>query len=249
MNVAAAATMTSSQYSDWAYLVIFFGVAAGWVGVPMIGAAVVSGASVLASQDKLEIVPVLVVSVIAGAVGGPLGYQVGQRWGRELLDRPGWREERRRKSLATAERIYLRWGRLAVFMTPSWMAGVARMRFSTFVLWNVFASIAFTLSTGPTAYGAGKASSGNSDTESLIYLIVGLAVAVGVLQLARRYRRTRGARRADRLLAGEPSGPTGGPSSPAGGPSSPAGAPGAPDAPDAPAVSGGDDDRGGSGPA
>jgi membrane-associated protein len=166
----------------------------------------------LASQGKLEIVPVLVVSVIAGAVGGPLGYQVGLRWGRELLERPGRRQERRRASLAAAERIYARWGRLAVFMTPSWMAGTARMRFATFVVWNVFASIAFTLSTGPTAYGAAQVSSGHSDTESLTYLIVGLAVAVGGLQLARRYRRAHSERRATRPLAG---GPPDAPSGPA----------------------------------
>ena len=91
---------------------------------------------------------VLVVSTIAGEVGGLIGYSIGFRWGRELAERPGRHHDSRERMLARGERAYARWGRLAVFFTPAIISGTARMKYGQFIVWNLVASFAFSLSVG-----------------------------------------------------------------------------------------------------
>jgi membrane protein DedA with SNARE-associated domain len=166
------------------------------MGVPVIGAAVIGFAAVLASQGELNIAAVLVVAAIGCEVGGLGGYKIGDRWGRELLERPGLGLAWRKKTLARGEEVYQRWGRAAVFVTPSIVCGVLEMKFRQFVVWNFFAGSAFVLSVGPVAYGAGKVSTGQHDPVSLSMLIGGVAVAGVCALLVRRYLRWHRARRA-----------------------------------------------------
>ena len=102
----------------WQYLLLFLAVAASWAGVPVIGTAALGAAAVAASQDKLDLAAVIVVAVLAGEVGGLGGYGIGRRWGRRLLERPGKHQPGREKMMQRGERLYARWGWLAVFVTP-----------------------------------------------------------------------------------------------------------------------------------
>src|SRR5271163_2951704 len=130
----------------WRYLVLFLAVMASWAGVPFIGAAAVGAAAVAASQGQLNLVAVIVVATIAGEVGGLIGYAVGFRWGRQILERPGKRQAGRQKIVERGEQAYEKWGRLAVFVTPAIVSGTAKMHHGQFVLWNFVASLAFALS-------------------------------------------------------------------------------------------------------
>ena len=105
----------------WQYLLLFLAVAASWAGVPFIGTAALGAAAVAASQRRLDLAAVILVSVIAGEVGGLGGYAVGRRWGRRLLERPGRHQARREKMEEQGERVYARWGTLAVFVTLTWL--------------------------------------------------------------------------------------------------------------------------------
>jgi membrane protein DedA with SNARE-associated domain len=190
-----AAASSASSGGLWAYLAVFFLVMIGWAGIPAIGGAVIAGAAVLASQGHLNIVAVLAVSVLATGVGGLIGYYVGLRWGRAIMDRPGPFLRRRQQAVATGEALYAKWGRLAVFFTPCLVSGIARMKLAQFAVWNLMAGAVYVLSVGPAAYGAGKISSGQQGLGSVGSLIVGVAVGVAAFVLARRYRRRRKARR------------------------------------------------------
>ena len=59
------------------------------MGVPFRGTAAIGAAAVFASQGKLNIAAVLIVAVIGNEVGGLLGYKIGDRWGRRILEHPG----------------------------------------------------------------------------------------------------------------------------------------------------------------
>jgi membrane-associated protein len=113
----------------WQYLLLFLAVAASWAGVPVIGTAGLGAAAVAASQERLQLAAVIVVAVVAGEVGGLAGYAIGRRWGRRLLERPGRHQAGREKMMQRGERLYARWGWLAVLFTPAIVSGTANMPF------------------------------------------------------------------------------------------------------------------------
>lgn len=191
MQPLAAAGPTAAL-GAWAYLAVFAAAAAGYMGVPFIGTAVVSFAAVLASQGQLNIVAVLVVAAAGCEVGGIGGFKIGDHWGRQLLEHPGPGLAWRKKAVAKGEGVYQKWGRAAVFVTPSIVSGVLQMKFRQFVVWNFLAGTVFVVAVGSAAYGAGKVSTGHHDPVSLGMLIGGIAVAAVCVVLIRRdYRRHR----------------------------------------------------------
>ena len=135
---------------------------------------------------------ILIIAAVAGEVGGIIGYRVGDRWGRQLIDRPGKRQASRKELMAKGERAYAKWGRLAVFFTPAIISGTAKMKQGQFVVWNLVASTAFALAVAPTAYGVGRVATGHNSTKDVVFLVFGLAMsALLVLVLMRRHRRHR----------------------------------------------------------
>jgi membrane protein DedA with SNARE-associated domain len=170
--------------------VLFLAVTTSWAGVPAIGSAAAAAAAVAASQGNLNLAAVMVVSVIAGEAGGLIGYSVGHRWGSQILARPGKRQAGRQQLLDKGERAYAKWGRLAVFFTPAIISGTAKMKLSQFVVWNFFASVAFTLSVTATGYGVGRVTTGHHSTEDIVILVLGVAMsAVLISVMVKRHRR------------------------------------------------------------
>lgn len=192
--LAAAGSSVSDSFLT--YLGILALVMLGWAGIPGIGATVLGAATLAASQGKLNITAVLIVALIAVELGGMTGYSVGVRWGRELLSHPGPLLARRQRMLTAGEAVYAKWGRLAVFFTPCMISGIAKMKYSQFVVWNFLAGAVYVFSVGLSVYGAGKLSTGHHDPVSWASLIVGVAVGVAAFLLGRRYHRRRKARRA-----------------------------------------------------
>src|SRR5215467_6874043 len=89
----------------WQYLLLFLAVAASWAGVPAVGTAGLGAAAVAASQGRLNLIAVIVVSVVAGEAGGLAGYAIGRRWGQRLLKHPGKHQAGREKVLKRGERL------------------------------------------------------------------------------------------------------------------------------------------------
>jgi membrane protein DedA with SNARE-associated domain len=189
MNYVVATDLAATW---WHYVVLFAAVAASWAGVPVVGAAVAGAAGIAASQGNLDLAAVVVVTTAAGEAGGLLGYRIGFRWGRELLDRPGRHQARRQRLLAEGERAYTKWGGLAVFFTPAIVSGTAKMRHGRFVFWNLIASLGFAVSVTASAYGIGKLATGHHTAHDLIVLLAGItASALIVFVFVRHHRRTR----------------------------------------------------------
>ena len=173
-------------------VLLFLAVAASWAGVPAIGATALTAAAVGASQGKLDLAVVIAVSTVAGEVGGLIGYSIGDHWGRELAERPGRHHDSRERMLARGEQAYARWGRLAVFFTPAIISGTAKMKFGQFALWNLLASLGFSVSVGASAYGLGRVATGHHTGRDIALLVIGVLIGV-VLVVRTRRRRHRGA--------------------------------------------------------
>ena len=179
----------------WEYILLFLVVAASWAGVPFVGATGLTAAAVAASQGELNLAAVVIVATAGGEAGGLLGYAVGNRWGRQLLERPGKHQAGRQKMVEHGEAAYARWGRLAVFFTPAIVSGTANMRRGQFVVWNLVASFAFALAVAATTYGLGRLFSGHHAWHDIAALVVGLVVGALITVFFVRRRRRVTARR------------------------------------------------------
>ncbi len=186
MHLLASADIAGSW---WEYLALFVAVAASWAGVPFIGATALGAAGVAASQGRLNLALVVGVATVAGEVGGLVGYAIGNRWGRRLLERPGKHQAGRQRMVERGEHAYATWGRLAVFFTPAIVSGTAKMQHGQFVLWNLVASFGFSVSVAASAYGMGRIVTGHYSPHDIATLLVGLVVGVLVTVFYVRHRR------------------------------------------------------------
>ena len=105
------------------------------------------------------------------------------------MERPGRWEERRKKTLEKGHEIYGRWGWLACFVIPSFVAGIARMRFPIYLIFGTIAAFLHASATALGAYGAGKVSSGHNDIVSILELALGVVVLALIAQRFRLRRR------------------------------------------------------------
>ncbi len=157
-------------------------------GVPVPGETALIVGGVLASQGQMRIGFVIAAAAGAAIVGDNLGYQIGRRGGRWLLQRPGPFLRQRVQVLATGEPFFERHGPKAVFFGrfilglrtwASWLAGATHMRWRTFFLWNALGGICWATGIGLIAYFLGS-SAGNLITTFGIYgLVAVLLAAIG----------------------------------------------------------------------
>ncbi|HEV7585435.1 MAG TPA: DedA family protein, partial [Solirubrobacteraceae bacterium] len=112
-------------------------------GVPVPGETALITASILASKGKLQIELVIALAAAGAIIGDNIGYLIGRKGGRWLLERPGRFERQRHQVLETGEPFFERHGSKAVFfgrfilglrVWASWLAGATRMHWRSFVL-------------------------------------------------------------------------------------------------------------------
>jgi membrane protein DedA with SNARE-associated domain len=192
----------------WQYLLLFLAVAASWAGIPAIGTAALGAAGVAASQGGLDLAAVIAVAAIAGEAGGLGGYAIGRRWGRQLLERPGRHQARREKMVQRGERLYVRWGWLAVFFTPAIVSGTAKMRPYQFAFWNLLDSVGWAVSVAASAYGVGRLATGHHTGHDIAILVIGLGAGALVAFAAVRRRRRHTARPLDAPAIEPPDAPS-----------------------------------------
>ena len=94
-----------------------------------------------------------------------VGYLIGRRGLRRVIDRPGRWGTGRRRLLERGEEFFARRGAAAVFfgrwlpgmrVVTSWLAGADRMRWRRFLLWNALGGIAWASTVGSLAYLLGQ---------------------------------------------------------------------------------------------
>src|SRR3984957_15202518 len=97
------------------YPLLFLVVMAESSGVPVPGETGLIPAAGAASQGKLAIELVIPIAALAAIVGDNIGYQIGRKGGRWILERPGRFERQRRQGLVTGEPFFERHGSKAMF--------------------------------------------------------------------------------------------------------------------------------------
>jgi len=99
-------------FSNWGYLIVFAGVflesifLTGWIAP---GTTVILIGSFFASQGELNIFMLWVTSVVAALLGDNVGYFIGRRMGREVVERYDERP-RLRRGMERSQRFFSRYG-------------------------------------------------------------------------------------------------------------------------------------------
>jgi membrane protein DedA with SNARE-associated domain len=183
---------TTSPVDLWSYTLLFIGVAASWVGIPIVGGAALAGAGVLASDGQLDLRLVILVAAVAAWTGGYVGYLIGARAGHALSTRPGRWRTRRQRAVSVGERFYRRWGPIAVFLTPTWVSGALGMPRKSFLIWNAIAAGVSTIVAVFGAYAVATALIGQLTAQRgvvvAVVVVAAASTAAGVLMYRRHAR-------------------------------------------------------------
>jgi membrane protein DedA with SNARE-associated domain len=183
------------------YPLLFLLVMAESGGVPVPGETALITGGVLASQGQLKIELVIVLAAAGAIVGDNIGYVIGRKGGRWLLERPGRFHRQRLQVLQVGEPFFERHGPKAVFfgrfllglrVWASWLAGATRMPWRSFVLWNALGGICWATGVGLLAYFLGH-SANNAIQAFGLYGLAAFLLAVGAVFIAHRRHRRRAA--------------------------------------------------------
>jgi membrane protein DedA with SNARE-associated domain len=155
-------------------------------------AAILGG--VLASNGGVDLAGILAVVVVCAIVGDSVGYAIGERWGRQLLQLGPLKK--RQKGLNTALDQLTRRGPLAVFVArfsaflravvPG-LAGLSSMHYRTFLWANAAGGLCWGVLYVLLGYFIGQ--SVEKATGIASDVILGLILVVIVVVVARHHRR------------------------------------------------------------
>jgi len=167
-------------------------------GIPIPGETSLITAALLASEGKLQIALVIALAAAAAIVGDNIGYVIGRKGGRWLLERPGAFERQRQEVLRVGEPFFEVHGPKAVFfgrfvlglrVWASWLAGATRMHWRSFVVWNALGGICWASAIGLVAYFLGHSAGGAIEAFGVYGLVAVVLAIVSTVLLHRRHVR------------------------------------------------------------
>ncbi|MGA2927873.1 MAG: DedA family protein [Solirubrobacteraceae bacterium] len=195
MIVVVASIFTISN--SWGYLLpAIIGLES--MGIPSPGETALVTAAVLASQGQLKIWLVIVIGVTSAIVGDNLGYLLGRRYGREVLEARGPFRRRRVMLIGIGDRFFRRHGAKAVFFArwialvrfaAAWLAGINRMPMPLFFFWNALGGISWGITYGLVGYYGGHAAANVLAQAGIVGAVILVLMVIGGLLALRRQER------------------------------------------------------------
>jgi membrane protein DedA with SNARE-associated domain len=157
-------------------------------GIPLPGETILLLASFLAySQDELKLPYIILVAICAATLGDNLGFAIGYRGGRPLLDRYRHIFRISSATIERGERLFDEYGAVTIFFArfifglrviAGPLAGVLRMPWKRFALFNFLGAVLWVSVISAIGYKFGK------HWDQLVSYIkdlnVGIAIAAGV---------------------------------------------------------------------
>lgn len=160
------------------------------MGIPLPGETALIAGGLLAHSGRLEIEFVILTAAGAAIVGDNIGYLIGRKGGRKLLEMPGPLEHHRRKVIERGQPFFDKHGAKAVFfgrwfaglrIAAAWLAGINHMRWRSFLLWNALGGVVWATAVGLGAYFGGAAAERVIKVAGIAGLVGLVAVVVGLL--------------------------------------------------------------------
>ena len=130
---------------NYGYLIVFFGVVLGTMGIPFPSAAILLASGVLVQQGHLGLRGAIVFGVLGAIIGNQVGYWVGHKAGRPFVLKWGRYVKLTPERLKRVEGLFSRHGGKAVFaarffsvsrLLEALVAGMSRMHWGTFFFYS-----------------------------------------------------------------------------------------------------------------
>ena len=188
----------SDHFREWGYWTVPIALLLENAGVPVPGETILLFASFLAySEGELHLPYLILLGIAACTLGDNLGYLVGHKGGRPLLDRYKHIFHIHDRTIRRGERLFERHGHLTIFFArfifgmriiAGPMAGVLRMPWRQFVLFNFLGAAAWVTVISLVGYFFG------SEWDTLVHvmgrvnLIIVIVVVAIVVFFWHRYR-------------------------------------------------------------
>ncbi len=133
-------------FQEWGYWTVVVALLLENAGVPVPGETILLFASFLAySEQELRLPYIILVGTIACTIGDNIGYAIGHRGGRPLLERYRHIFRIPQRTIQRGERLFERYGSVTIFFArfvfgmriiAGPMAGVLRMPWKQFAVFN-----------------------------------------------------------------------------------------------------------------
>jgi membrane protein DedA with SNARE-associated domain len=171
----------------------YFGVALaaaiGWAGLPGPGEAALIAAGIAASRGRLDLAAAITAAWAGASVGGMCGWLAGRVGGRRVVLAGRWLRRARERALERGNRFFERYGLVAVYFAPSWVAGINGMTAGRFLPANAVCALLWAVLVGAGSYVVGPSVRDLvTDIGIAGSVAIGLALAVTVLARRRRHR-------------------------------------------------------------
>lgn len=195
--------LLSHLITDYGYVIVVVLVFAEGVGLPLPGeTALVTAAAFAAQHHKLSIVGVVVAAFVGATGGGLGGYWIGRTGGLTFLEKHGRFLGITKPRIARARKFFTEHGPKTVFaarfiailrMFAGLLAGVTRMPFGLFSLYNALGALVWSAVFGTLGYVFGD---NLPRLEHLIgrtsLIVLGLVVIAALIFWHRRRGRAKG---------------------------------------------------------
>jgi membrane protein DedA with SNARE-associated domain len=171
------------------YVALFLFAMLSGIGINGFGEVALLGAGVYVANHKLPVEPVLFIAWLGAMSGGVIGWVMGRQAGRRVLTASGPLLHFRTKMLAHSEMVYYRHPSLAILLTPSWAAGVEKVRWRPYVSLNALSALLWALPLGLGAYFLGSHVTTEFSKE-IGWVVVAIVIIFVLYQVLQRFLRT-----------------------------------------------------------
>ncbi len=188
----------ADHFRDWGYWTVPAVLLLENAGVPVPGETILLFASFLAyDEGELHLPYLILLGIAACTLGDNLGYLIGRRGGRRLLDRYQHIFRIRDRTIRRGERLFERHGAVTIFFArfifgmriiAGPLAGVLRMPWRQFVIFNFLGATVWVTTISLVGYFFG------SEWDTLVHvmgrvnLIIVIVVLVVLVFVWHRYR-------------------------------------------------------------
>jgi membrane protein DedA with SNARE-associated domain len=151
-------------FARYGYAVVFLGVFLENAGAPVPGETMLLAGAALSRSGSLDLGWVIAAAVVGATLGDNLGFFIGRRGGRALVERYGSLLGMSGPRLADFDRFFDRHGAKTVFfarfvtglrVVGALLAGASRLSWSRFLVFNALGAVVWATTFGVVGYALG----------------------------------------------------------------------------------------------